>query len=232
MNSVDPAIIGALLAGLLSWAILLPLARGIPLRLAKQWDHEFAVKALSEVKPIDEADYALPVFQRVAVVGIAIALGFVAVKVLGGTAAGVSMGLYFMALLLLAVINLKHGLLPDVVALTVLWAGLVFGATQGGGPEQIFGAAVGYATPYAISLLIKARTGKEAIGHGDMKTLAMTGAWVGLGAMPTLFVVFIGVLIVSAVAYSRARKKLPHGLPTGPAHLVASVAVALGARMF
>jgi len=232
MTQLDPAIIGALLCGLIAWFVVVPLASKVPFRLEVQWEHEFAVRALSEVKPIDATAYALTSLQKTAVVGAAVALGYLSTKTYGIAAAGMAMGLFFQALLLLAVINLKHALLPDSIALPVLWVGLLYGATQGTGAEHIYGAAVGYMAPFSVNLIIRASSRRDLIGHGDMKTLSMAGAWFGVSAMPTLLLLFTGMLFATIPLFTYARRKFPHGLPTGPAHLVASVAVAMGAHIF
>ena len=64
-----------------------------------------------------------------------------------------------------------------------------------------------------------------------MKALAMAGAWFGLAALPIL----LGAFLVSAVAYAILANLIRRGsgvVPTGPAHLAASLVFLLYARVF
>jgi len=84
-------------------------------------------------------------------------------------------------LIALSVIDYDHQLLPDSITLPLLWLGLLlslFGIfTQ---PAQaIIGAAAGYLSLWSIYQLFKLTTGKEGMGYGDFKLLAMLGAWLG-----------------------------------------------------
>ena len=164
-----------------------------------------------------------------AIVAIGAVLGFVSLTAYGFNAEGAAACVFFFSLLLLLAINVKHALLPDMVVLPAMWAALLFHAFTGHATEHLYGAVAGYAAPFLLMLVMKRVTRAEAIGRGDMKALAMAGAWFGLAAVPVL----LGAFLVSAVAYAILAKLIRQGsdlVPTGPAHLAASLAFLLYAR--
>lgn len=85
----------------------------------------------------------------------------------------------------LAFIDIDHELLPDIIVLPVLWLGLgaslipVF-ATP---PDAILGAAAGYLLLWSVYQVFKLITGREGMGYGDFKLLALIGAWLGWQAL-------------------------------------------------
>lgn len=155
------------------------------------------------------------------------------VKTYGSTTAGAAYSLYYFSLLLVVAINVKHTLLPDNVVLTTLWAGLLYHAATGGAADHVYGAAVGYLAPFLIAFMFKSISGKEVIGRGDIKTLAMAGAWFGTVALPTILGTFIVGSILWAIVMGLLGLTKTRGfVPTGPVHLLASLAVIFGARAF
>jgi leader peptidase (prepilin peptidase)/N-methyltransferase len=93
-------------------------------------------------------------------------------------------------LLAAALIDWDTTLLPDVLTLPLLWAGLLAAAVgwapAAGGPTlagAVAGAAVGYLSLWSVYWLFKLATGKEGMGFGDFKLLAALGAWLGWQAI-------------------------------------------------
>jgi leader peptidase (prepilin peptidase)/N-methyltransferase len=104
-------------------------------------------------------------------------------------------------LLVLALIDWDTTVLPDVMTLPLLWAGLV-AAALGWLPslpllDSLSGAATGYLSLYSVYLLFKLATGKEGMGFGDFKLLAALGAWLGWKAVLPIVLMasIIGALI-------------------------------------
>jgi len=97
-----------------------------------------------------------------------------------GWAAGAALALTW-ALIALSLIDFDHQLLPDDITLPFLWIGLLlslFGLFTDSA-ASIIGALAGYLSLWTIYILFKVATGKEGMGYGDFKLLAMLGAWMG-----------------------------------------------------
>jgi leader peptidase (prepilin peptidase)/N-methyltransferase len=89
-------------------------------------------------------------------------------------------------LLALAWIDLRHMILPDVLTLPLVLAGLSWALIAD--PDRIVdhaaGAAVGWLLFWGVSRLYRLLRGRDGLGEGDAKLLAASGAWVtwaGLG---------------------------------------------------
>lgn len=121
-------------------------------------------------------------------------------------------------LIALALIDWRHGLLPDRLTQPLLWAGLL--ANQQGCftslNEAVTGAAVGYLSLGLLNALYRYRRKTDGIGQGDFKLLAALGAWTGWAALPMLVTgaAMVG-LCVAAVAYLRHKPGWHAPLPFG-----------------
>ena len=135
-----------------------------------------------------------------------------------GWAAGAALALTW-ALIALTVIDFDHQLLPDDITLPFLWLGLVlslFGLFTDSA-SGIVGAAAGYLSLWSIYVLFKWATGKEGMGYGDFKLLAMLGAWMGWQALPVIIVLssVVGAAVGITLILFRGRdKNIP--IPFGP----------------
>lgn len=138
---------------------------------------------------------------------------------LGATTEALAVIVLSWALIALSVIDYDHQLLPDSITLPFLWLGLLLNLTGmftdiG---SAVIGAAAGYLSLWSIYWLFKLLTGKEGMGHGDFKLLALFGAW--LGWQYLLPVVLISSLVGAAIGITlilmRGRdRNLP--IPFGP----------------
>lgn len=89
-------------------------------------------------------------------------------------------------LLAMSMIDVDHQLLPDSLVLPLLWLGLIvnsFGLFTSLS-DAVFGAVAGYLSLWSVYWLFKLVTGKEGMGYGDFKLLAMLGAWGGWQVLP------------------------------------------------
>lgn len=122
------------------------------------------------------------------------------------------------ALIAMSLIDYDEQLLPDVITLPLLWLGLLIN-TQGlyADPvDAIFGAAVGYASLWGVFHLFRLLTGKEGMGYGDFKLLALFGAWLGwqyllqIILLSSLVGAVFGILLILLRGRDRS-KPIPFG---------------------
>jgi leader peptidase (prepilin peptidase)/N-methyltransferase len=138
--------------------------------------------------------------------------------------------LVFSAILIaLFFIDLEHQLLPDALTLPGTAIGILasFFAAPGW-QASLVGAALGAAILLAIRWLWKRATGVDGMGLGDVKMLAMIGAF--LGWQQVWLVLFVASLAgaIAGVAIAAAgrgsmKSKLPFGTFLGVAALFASL---------
>ena len=123
------------------------------------------------------------------------------------------------ALVALTMIDFDHQLLPDNITLPFLWIGLllslapIFADTQ----ASIIGAVCGYMTLWSVYWVFKLVTGKEGMGFGDFKLLALFGAWFGWQYLPVIILLssLVGAVVgISLVLFKGKDKNIP--IPFGP----------------
>ena len=94
-------------------------------------------------------------------------------------------------LVALTFIDFDHQLLPDDIVLPTMWLGLslslipVFTTPT----NSIVGAIFGYLCLWIVFQVFKLVTGKEGMGHGDFKLLALLGAWFGWSLLPQILLI-------------------------------------------
>ncbi len=100
-----------------------------------------------------------------------------------------------------------------------MWVGLglsIFG-TFTDMQSALIGAMAGYLSLWSVYKLFKLLTGKEGMGYGDFKLLALFGAWLGWQALPMIILLsslvgtVIGLLMILLLGRDR---QLP--IPFGP----------------
>lgn len=123
------------------------------------------------------------------------------------------------ALIALSMIDFDTQLLPDSITLPFLWLGLalslwnVFIDSQ----AAIIGAIAGYLSLWSVYWLFKLLTGKEGMGFGDFKLLAMLGAWMGWKMLPAIILLSsaVGAIVGITLILFRGRDRtIP--IPFGP----------------
>ena len=133
-------------------------------------------------------------------------------------------------LVVLAFIDARTCLLPDILTLPLLWLGLLVSTqTLWVSPvDAIWGAAWGYGVLWLVYHAFRLITGKEGMGYGDFKLLAAIGAWVGVDAvsMVMLMAAITGIVINVAMRLL-GRAQAGQALPFGPALALAGVATLL-----
>jgi leader peptidase (prepilin peptidase)/N-methyltransferase len=123
------------------------------------------------------------------------------------------------ALLALTFIDLDEMLLPDQITLPLLWLGLLINlnGTFATSTDAIIGAAAGYLSLWSVFWGFKLLTGKEGMGYGDFKLLAVFGAWLGWQMLPLIILLSSVVGAVVGIAMI-VNKKINSGnpIPFGP----------------
>lgn len=123
-------------------------------------------------------------------------------------------------LIALTFIDIDKMLLPDQLTLPLLWLALVFSLTDSAfvNPAQaIVGAAAGYLSLWSVYWLFKLLTGKEGMGYGDFKLLAVFGALLGWQQLPLIILLSSCVgAVVGIVLLSVQGKDKATPIPFGP----------------
>jgi leader peptidase (prepilin peptidase)/N-methyltransferase len=123
------------------------------------------------------------------------------------------------SLIALTFIDFDHQLLPDDITLPLLWLGLLLSIFNLFTDMQssIIGAVAGYLTLWSVYQLFKLTTGKEGMGYGDFKLLAVFGAWFGWQALPVVILLssLVGAVVgISLILFRGRDRQLP--IPFGP----------------
>lgn len=123
------------------------------------------------------------------------------------------------ALLTLSFIDIEYQLLPDSITLPFLWLGLALnlGGLYTDLESSVVGAMAGYLALWTVYKLFKAVTGKEGMGYGDFKLLAMLGAWMGWQSLPIIIIFssFVGAVTGIGLTIFKGRDK-NQPIPFGP----------------
>ena len=136
---------------------------------------------------------------------------------IGAAAAGACvLGL---GLLALSAIDLETRLLPDSITIPLLWSGLAFNlfGTFATLRDGVVGAMAGYVVLWVVHHAFKLVTGRNGMGYGDFKLLALLGAWLGWQALPGVLLLgsLVGVVAgATLVLYRRIPRATP--FPFGP----------------
>lgn len=104
------------------------------------------------------------------------------------------------SLLAAATIDSRHLILPDILVLPLIPAGVLLHAwiMPGRWTDHLAGALIGFALFAVISVAYRGLRRREGLGLGDAKLLAAAGAWVGWAGLPS--VVLLGAVFGLATA--------------------------------
>ncbi|TQV83013.1 prepilin peptidase [Aliikangiella coralliicola] len=122
---------------------------------------------------------------------------------------------YFISM---SMIDIDHQILPDSMTIPLLWLALLTSTQSLYVPlgDAVIGAAAGYMVLWSIYWLFKLITGKEGMGYGDFKLLAVIGALVGWQKLGLVVVLSAGVGavlggIILLVQNKDSQTKIPFG---------------------
>ena len=151
-----------------------------------------------------------------------------------GSLEAASEAIWVALLVVVTVIDLEHQIIPDVITYPGMALGLLARLLAGhsvvGG---LIGLAVGGGTLLATAWLYRAATGVEGMGAGDVKLMAMVGAYLGWGdALRVIFLASVAGAIVGLVLVllhrAGRRTALPFGSFLGPVSVLVLLAGAIG----
>ncbi len=123
------------------------------------------------------------------------------------------------SLITLSFVDIDHQLLPDNITLPILWLGLFLSlfTVFADSDASIIGAIAGYLSLWIVYHVFKLITGKEGMGFGDFKLLALLGAWLGWEYLP--LIVLLSSLVGALFGFSMiifANRDHAQPIPFGP----------------
>lgn len=133
----------------------------------------------------------------------------------GATPRALSGAVLLTFLLAIAIIDARHFLIPDELSLGGLAIGFLLSIPPGppSVPESAIGSIVGGGLLWIVAIAGSAAFGREAMGGGDIKLMAMLGAFLGWqGALLTIFLgALLGTLVFLPIAW-RSDRLVPFGV--------------------
>ncbi len=154
--------------------------------------------------------------------------GFALVFFADGPGAALARDLVLFSVLVpIAFIDVDHRIIPDTLSLGGLAAGLLLSLLPGGDwKASLAGVVLGGGVLYGTAFAYEKVTGREGMGGGDIKLIAMIGAF--LGWRGVLLTIFLGSLLGVAgglLVMRRGADGLKTAIPFGP-YLCAAALIA------
>ncbi len=128
-------------------------------------------------------------------------------------------GVFLSFLLIISVIDLHHRIIPDELSLSgiVLGVGAALLTGDVTWQDSLLGALAGGGIFFAIAYLYEKLTKREGLGGGDVKLLAMIGAWLGYQSILIVIILSTGIGSLVGLAVMASQKKdLKASIPFGP----------------
>jgi leader peptidase (prepilin peptidase)/N-methyltransferase len=130
-------------------------------------------------------------------------------------------------LIVITFIDLDHQIIPDVITLPGIPVFFLSAIFFMGIPvlEALLGILIGGGCLFAIAFIYELITKREGMGGGDIKLLAMLGAFLGWKSL--FFILFVSSLIGAVVGISvmiARGKDMKYAVPFGPFLSIAAVA--------
>ncbi|MCB1789886.1 MAG: prepilin peptidase, partial [Gammaproteobacteria bacterium] len=146
-------------------------------------------------------------------------LSLLVVWYFGATTAALAALVLVWTLIALTVIDLDEQLLPDRLTLPMVWFGLLIniGGTFTDITSAVIGAAAGYLVLWFVFQVFRLITGREGMGYGDFKLLAVFGAFLGWQMLPLVILLssLVGAIVGISLIVLRGRdRQIP--IPFGP----------------
>lgn len=118
-------------------------------------------------------------------------------------------------LIILAFIDIKKKLLPDILTLMLLWIGLLFNLrdTFVSLQDAVLGVIIAYIFLWIVVKIFFFITKKDGMGLGDLKLFSALGAWLGVDSLVTI--IFLSSLL-AFIGFILLKNKINDQMPFGP----------------
>ncbi len=138
--------------------------------------------------------------------------------------------LFGCAMIVLFVIDFQQRLLPNVITLPGIAAGFLFSlVVEPGWQASLLGIAVGGGSLWAIAEIYYRVRHEEGLGMGDVKMLAMIGAFLGWKlVLVTLVLSSVSGTLVGLVVLILKNESMKYALPFGTFLALGAIAAAIG----
>lgn len=126
---------------------------------------------------------------------------------------------FIAALLVVTFIDIDHRIIPDVISLPGIVLGFAasFIMPSLNWTDSLLGLLAGGGILYAVAWGYALITGKEGMGGGDIKLLAMIGAFIGWqGVLLTIFLGSAMGTLVGMIAMLKEKQNMKMRIPFGP----------------
>jgi leader peptidase (prepilin peptidase)/N-methyltransferase len=123
------------------------------------------------------------------------------------------------ALLVITFIDLDHRIIPDLISLPGIGIGFILSFFEPtlSVKESLIGLLAGGGSLYLVAVAYEALTKREGMGGGDVKLLAMIGAWLGWkGVLFTLFFGSLSGTVIGGGAMLAQKQGRHYAIPFGP----------------
>lgn len=138
---------------------------------------------------------------------------------LGFSPAFFSFLIFSAALIVITFIDLDHRIIPDIISLPGIAIGFLL-ALLGISitiKESLIGILAGGGALFVVAFVYEAVTKREGMGGGDIKLLAMIGAWLGWQAILfTLFLASLSGTLIGGGAMLIQKEGRHYAIPFGP----------------
>jgi leader peptidase (prepilin peptidase)/N-methyltransferase len=219
----------------------------LPLRLSLAWPASHCPACHAAVKPYDNIPIAsylwlrgrcrgckAPISIKYPLVEITTGVVFLGAFLLFDSPVLVQRLVFACAMIVLFVVDLEHRILPDVITLPGIVIGFVFSLFMPPGwVDSLVGIIVGGGSLWLLGEIYFRLRHEEGMGFGDVKMLAMIGAFLGWKLMLLTLVLssFVGSIVgVAMIALNRGDMK--YALPFGTFLAVGAIAAStIGERI-
>ncbi len=120
----------------------------------------------------------------------------------GPTLTFLALFIFCSSLVVITFIDLDHQIIPDVISLPGIVIGFAFAFFLPGlgWQNSLVGILAGGGSLMLVAFVYQWLTGKDGMGGGDIKLLAMMGAFLGWRSIP--FIIFVASLVGSVIGVS------------------------------